>query len=158
MKKDHRRSRRRTHTIQPWTYQQALGAVPYIRSIMTSLREHRLEASHHQLRARRLAQQPGRPDRSAIIAREEARKQAEVAADRFQEALEELGVLDVYCLDPVEGLALVPFAQDNDLAWFVFDLHDPVPFRYWRYHKDPLETRRPLADSLENLSGNSEVA
>jgi hypothetical protein len=158
MKPNHRRSRRRPQTLQAWSYRQAIGVVPYLRSLMSSLREHRLDLSRHQLRARRLARQPGRPDRSTIIAREEALKQGQLAADRFQEALEELGVLDIYCLDPIEGLALVPFARDDELAWFIFDLHDVVPFRFWRYHKDPLETRRPITEVLDGPSGTGEVA
>ena len=158
MKQNHRRSRQRQQSIQLWTYSQAVGAVPYLRSIVSSLREHRLAGLSQHLTACRLAERPGRPNRSAIIAREEALREARLADERFQETLEELGILDVYCLDPVDGLAMVPFTHDRQLAWFIFDLHDTVPFRHWRYQEDPLETRRPIADALLDPPPAGEVA
>jgi hypothetical protein len=51
---------------------------------------------------------------------------------------------DVFLLDPVRGLALIPFQQGEELAWFVFDAFDQNGLTSWRYHKDPLETRRPM--------------
>ncbi len=47
-------------------------------------------------------------------------------------------------LDPVHGQALVPFVHEEQLAWYVFDLFDPQPLRFWRFQSDPDETRRPL--------------
>ena len=45
----------------------------------------------------------------------------------------------------VGGLALIPFAVEKRLAWYVFDLFDEEdPLRFWRYHQDPLEKRRPM--------------
>ena len=46
--------------------------------------------------------------------------------------------------DPGRGVALVPFLQDNQPAWYVFDLFDSQPIRSWRYQSDPEATRRPL--------------
>jgi hypothetical protein len=116
---------------------------------MRSLREYRLEAQQHRLITHRLTNQPGRPDRAAILAQSAAVQAAEQAEEHFHEALDELHTLDVYCLDPVAGLALIPFAKENRLAWFVFDLFDESdPIRFWRYHQDPLETRRPIAEAL----------
>jgi hypothetical protein len=43
-------------------------------------------------------------------------------------------------------MAWIPFSHDNQLAWFVFDLFDTEPIRYWRYQTDPLETRRPVSE------------
>ena len=71
------------------------------------------------------------------------------ADERFHDALDELHTLDVYCLDPVAGLALIPFAVEKRLAWYVFDLFDEEdPLRFWRYHQDPLEKRWPIAEAL----------
>jgi hypothetical protein len=125
---------------------------------MRSLREHRLEAQQQDRIARRLANQPGHADRMAIIAQTAAEQAAREANDRFHEALDELHTLDIYCLDPVASLALIPFAIENHLAWFVFDLFDPDdPMRFWRYHKDPLETRRPMAEVPTGPTDNSTV-
>jgi hypothetical protein len=145
VKRNPKRSKRRQETIQVWTYDQARRVLPYVTSIMRSLREAQLEAQQHGRTARRLAKQPGRPSRDQIIAQEEASRKAEAAKERFHEALEELHTLDVYCLDPLRGQALIPFAQEDQLAWYVFDLFAPEPMSFWRYHKDPLETRRPIA-------------
>jgi hypothetical protein len=139
-----------------WTYSQAQKALPYVASIVRSLREHQLEALRCQLDAERLARQPGRPARAALIAHEEATRGAEQAEERFQESLEELHTLDIYCLDPVQGLALIPFAHQEQLAWFVFDLFDGNRLRFWRFHEDPLETRRPIA-AVDEAAGGSMV-
>ena len=132
--------------LQIWSLAQARAVVPYLTSVMTSLREHVLEAQAQHHRAGKLADRPGRADRSTLLALEEAKRDAQRAEDRFHEALNELQSLDIYCLDPAGGLALIPFVHDKQLAWFVFDLFDGKPLRSWRYHSDPMETRRPLAE------------
>jgi hypothetical protein len=148
MKRNQRGAKGEKKTIQVWTYAQAIGAVPYLASIMRSLRDAQLESRRLHLDARRQAERPGRPDRSAIIAREEALREAAAADQRVHDALQELETLDVYCLDPVNGEALVPFVHDGQLAWFVYELFDPEPYRFWRFHSDPLHTRRPIEETL----------
>jgi Uncharacterized conserved protein (DUF2203) len=148
VKRNRKGSKQRRQTIQVWTYDQARQVLPYVESIMRSLRERQLEAQEHHLSASRLADKPGRPDRATLVAREETLGAAHEAEARVHEALEELHTLDIYCLDPVQGLALIPFAQENQLAWYIFDLFDGDFLRYWRFHRDPLEMRRPIADVL----------
>jgi hypothetical protein len=158
MKRNHKRARKRTEVIPVWTYSQAVKALPYVTSIMESLREHQLEARRHELAARRLAAKRGRPDRATLINREEATLEAARAARRFHLALEELHRLGIYCFDAVRGEALVPFVQDQQLAWFVFDLFDGQRLRYWRYHSDPLETRRPIGAAQQGSGEKPQVA
>src|SRR5581483_9906868 len=157
--KSHRNgSKKRREAIQVWTYDQARRVLPYVASIMRSLREHCLEAQQEQLKAHRLAKRPGRPNRTAILALTGAADAAKDAEDRFHQALDELHTLDIYCLDPVAGLALIPFAKEERLAWFVFDLFDETPsIRFWRFHQDPLEERRPIAEALAGPPGTSTV-
>jgi hypothetical protein len=154
VKRNRNKGGERGETIYVWTYEQARRVLPYVSSIMRSLREHALEASGCESKVRRLAARPGRPERRALIALEEATKQAAEASDRFQDALDELHTLDVYCLDAHAGLALIPFAQDNQLAWYIFDLFDSDSLRFWRYHTDPLDMRRPI-DVLSGPSQNT---
>ena len=68
-----RKEARRKQVLPVWTYPQAQNAVPYIRSIMRSLREHRLEQLGSEMRAKRLAARPGRPDRTPRHSRTELR-------------------------------------------------------------------------------------
>jgi hypothetical protein len=150
MKRNQRGAKAEKQSIQVWDYVQAVGAVPYFASIMRSLREARLESRRLHLAARRLTEQPGRPSRAAIIAREEALAEAHRTDLRVEDALAELEALDVYCTDPVNGTALIPFVHDDQLAWYVYDLFEPDPLRFWRYHTDPLPTRRPIEDTLTN--------
>ena len=125
---------------------------------MRSLRDHCLEAQQQYLAAHRITTQPGRPDRAAILAHSGAVEEAEKAEERFHQALDELHTLDIYCLDPAAGLALIPFARDNRLAWFVFELFDEIDsIRSWRFHQDPLEQRRPIAEALTEPPGNESV-
>jgi hypothetical protein len=149
MNRNRKGSRRRRQTIQPYTYRQARGVLPYLRSIVRSLRDSQLRLQTHQLTAGRLAERSGRPDRGTLIAQDNARRDATAAEAERDAALEELHTLDIYSLDPVRGEALVPFQHNEELAWYVFDLFDDEPFRFWRLHNDPLETRRPIAEVLE---------
>jgi hypothetical protein len=146
MKRNRKQSRRRRQTIRVWNYEEARALAPYLASVLRSLREHWLDRQAHRRRAQRTAGRTGRPQRQALIDHAEAVHGIREARDRFEESLEELHRLDVYCLDPVRGEALVPFVHEAQLAWFVFDLFDPEPYRFWRRHADALETRRPLAE------------
>jgi len=158
VKRNRKGSKKRRESIQVWTYDQARRVLPYVGSIMRSLREHSLEAQQHRLAAYRLVKRPGRPDRAAILAHSGAVEEAEEAEERFHQALDELHTLDIYCLDPVAGLALIPFAKDDRLAWFVFELFDEMDsIRFWRFHQDPLEQRRPIAQALTEPPGSQSV-
>jgi hypothetical protein len=134
-------------TPQLWNHAAAQKAVPYLRAVVRSLREHWLEVQGARRQIQRLDARPGRPDRQTLIRRTEAVREVEQARGKLEETLEELKALSVYCLDPAQGLALLPFGQDDQLAWFVFDLFAPQGLEAWRFHADPLETRRPLAQN-----------
>jgi hypothetical protein len=146
-KKKRRKAKRRV--IRVWTYPQAEKALPYVTSVMRSLREHWLEAKRHEARARRLAAQSGRHGRAALIAHEEAVAEAQRAKERFNDAYRELQNIEVYCVDPVQGVGVIPFVHQEKLAWLIYDLFAPDAFHHWRYHEDPLEERRPVAEVTE---------
>jgi hypothetical protein len=138
-----------------WTYAETAATLPYLRSIARSLREHWLEWQRQHLRVRRLDEQPGRPGRQALLLRAEASEEAERAEERFEEALKELLALGAYSLDPTKGLVLIPFRQRAQLAWFVFDLFAPQGVEGWRFQSDPLTTRRPLAEIVDDRPGSA---
>ncbi|MBL8797913.1 MAG: DUF2203 family protein [Planctomycetia bacterium] len=139
----------RKKVIRVWTYDQAKKAVPYITSVVRSLREHRIDALNENREAKELAGKPGRPDRTALIEHAELTRRAREADGRFDNAMAELNALDVFCIDPLRGEAVVPFVHGEQLAWYLFDLFDEEdPLRYWRFHEDPLETRRPISEAL----------
>jgi hypothetical protein len=144
VKRQPKGAKQRAQTLRVWTYDEALAAVPYISSVLRSIREHALGALAHARTAQRLNDRPGRPDRDALIAHQDARDQARRADEQFQEAIDELQELDVYCLDPLQGQALIPFVLDEQLAWYIFDLFDLQPLRFWRFQSDPEDTRRPV--------------
>ena len=146
MKRKRRKTKRRLVTIPVWTYAQAKAAVPYLKSIMRSLRTHQIDAQGHDLAVRRLTNRPGRPDRKTLVAHADAVEDTRQARERYHEAEQELQSLGVFCLDAVRGEALIPFVQDEQLAWFILDTFAPEPLQSWRFHSDSLETRRPLGD------------
>ena len=140
----HSKSRLDSGTPRLWTLEEAQAAVPYLSSVARSLCEHYLEILAKRREVQLLAERHGRPDRQALIEEQEARRDLEKAEQDYQDALEELGELNVYLHDPGQGVALVPFIQDDQSAWYVFDLFDSQPIRSWRYQSDPEETRRAL--------------
>ena len=148
--------KKKTRTMTLWTYPQARAATSYLSSIVRSLRETWLEAVQKELFANRLAAKPGRPDRQGILREEQARREADSALERYEEAREELEGIGVACLEPNQGVAWIPFAHENQLAWLVLDIFDIDPIRSWRYQTDPLETRRPMNDIQE--SGTLEIS
>jgi Uncharacterized conserved protein (DUF2203) len=133
-----------TATHHLWTYEAALSAVPYLRAVVRSLREHWLHVRSVRRQIQRLNSLPGRPDRQTLIRRAVAVKELDQAEMRLEETFDELKGIDVYSLDPAQGLALIPFGKGDALAWYVFDLFAPLGLESWRLHSDPLETRRPL--------------
>ena len=127
-----------------WTYDAALRAVPYLHSVVRSLREQWLQVQSVRRQIQRLDSRPGRPDRQTLIRRTLAAKELDQADIELEETFAELKAIDVDCLDPAQGLALIPFGKGNELAWYVFDLFSAQGLEAWRFHGDPLEMRRPL--------------
>jgi hypothetical protein len=79
-----------------------------------------------------------------LIRRAAAVQELDQADINLEETFDELKAIDVDCLDPAQGLALIPFGKGDELAWYVFDLFSPQGLEAWRFHGDPLEKRRPL--------------
>jgi hypothetical protein len=138
-------SRLDSGTSRLWTFEEAQAAVPYLSSLVRSIREHYLQLLARRLAVQALARHPGRPDRKVLIQQEEARRDLHQAEQDYLDALEELTELNVWPIAPGQGTAVVPFVRDDEPAWYIFDLFDSEPIRYWRYQSDPNETRRPLA-------------
>jgi hypothetical protein len=134
-----------------WGYEAALKAVPYLRAIVRSLREHWLHVQSARRQIQRLDSWPGRPNRQTFIRRETAVRELDQANIEFEEAFEELNAIDVYCIDPVQGLALIPFGKGDELAWYVFDLFAPQGLEAWRLHSDPPGKRRPLEQNTGSV-------
>jgi hypothetical protein len=151
------KSKARSESIRVWTYPQARQALPYVTSVMHSLRDCWLEAQRHLLRQKRLAGKPGRPDRDTLISRETTDREVDRAKEQFNDAYEELQAIEVYCLDPVQGVAAVPFVHDDRLAWLLYDLFDPDEYHHWRYHDDPIELRRPIAEAQQGTTDGTLV-
>lgn len=139
-----RRSKRRVKVIRLWKYPEAVRAVPYLAGLLGSVRENWLSWKRHELDLRRL--DGVKRDRTSLIRREDAQKEARRAGREFRESLRELRKIDVFLVDPVESVAFIPFQQGEELAWMVYDRFDEKGLAGWRFHRDDLEARRPLAD------------
>ena len=131
-------------TQRLWTYEAARRAVPYLRAVVRSLREHWLHLQSARRQIEQLDSHPGRPDRQILIRRTLAVNELDQADIELEETFDELKAIDVDCLDPAQGLALIPFGKGDELAWYEFDLFSPQGLEAWRFHGDPLEKRRPL--------------
>jgi hypothetical protein len=149
MNRKHKKSKQKKQIIRVWTYPQAKSALPYVTAVMSSLREHWLDAQRCEAEARKLARRPGRPNRQAILDREKALEEGQGAKDRFNEAFQELQQIEVFCIDPNQGVGVIPFVHDEKLAWLIYDLFGEDKLQSWRYHDDPLDQRRSVAATLE---------
>src|SRR5215470_9069299 len=113
-----RRQSKPSAALHLWTYEAALRAVPYLRAVVRSVREHWLDLQLARRQIERLDSHPGRPDLRAVIRRAAAVKERDQADVKLEETFDELKVIDVYCLDPAQGLALIPFGKGDELAWY----------------------------------------
>jgi hypothetical protein len=132
--------------IRLWSYAEAVKGVPYLRTVLQSVREHWLDMRQAKRQLQRIDARPGRPDRRALIVRQEVEQESRSALARLEETFAELMKMSVYLLDPAGGVALIPFHGKTGMAWLVFDLFSPDGLDGWRYHTDPLETRRPMEE------------
>jgi len=132
--------------LRLWTITEAIKAVPYLRGLTQSLRDNWIELRQAQETVRRTESRPKCSDRDSLIRLTESNRDVARAEGKLQETINEMVALSAYCLDPVAGLAVIPFRRNEVLAWFVFDLFDPQGVIAWRFHTDPPAKRRPLTD------------
>lgn len=142
MKRRERNERMRVMHL--WDWSEVVKAVPYLHSVIGSLREHWLDVLTVQRHLDRAAAQPGLAKRQQMIEMQGHQDERQRAQAKFDDALGELNEIDVFLLDPVRGLALIPFRKEDDLAWYVFDHHSSRGVIGWRFHNDPMDECRPL--------------
>lgn len=142
-----RRKSRRIRVMRLWKYPEAIKARPYLHRVLGSLRDDWLQLQQHQLDESRLAQK--KADRTTLIGLEDARKESHRASERFRDSLRELRKIDVFLLDPVQGIAFIPFQRDEELAWMIYDRFDENGLIGWRLHSDPIEERRPIDEIVK---------
>jgi hypothetical protein len=136
-----------------WTWGEVAKAVPYLRSITGSLREHWLDMLNAQRDIDRSAKVKTLPKTQQLLQNQRRLDERERARGKFDEALEELHGLEAYLIDPVNGTAVMPFRKEDDLAWYVFDHFAPPGVIGWRYQNDPEGECRPL-NVLQDASAN----
>ncbi len=90
---------RRVKVIRLWNFPEATRATPYVRGVLDALRNHYLDTLRHRLTVERLSAK--KPDRSTLIALDEARKDLDRAQDAFKETHRELRKIDIFLLDPL---------------------------------------------------------
>jgi hypothetical protein len=146
MKRQSKKTEQAVAEFPVWTHEQASRAVPYVAAVMQSIRDLYVRAQGLRHRIRKVDAKPGRPDRHAIIQHETAKLEAERLQEEVVEAAKELAHLNIHCVDPVNGIAMIPFVQQEQLAWLVFNLFDDVKISAWRFHHDPMTVRRPLPE------------
>ena len=156
MKRRRERSKR-MRALRLWEWNDATKAVPYLRSVTGSLREHWLEvlSAKRQLKLSNKEKAPAK--RQQILDTEIRLDDCRRAQTKFDDALEELNEVDVFLLDPVKGQALIPFRKEDDLAWYVFDHFAPSGLTGWRNHSDPIEECRSL-DLLHEATAKDVVS
>ena len=114
--KSRRDSSKRLRVLHLWTLPEVRKAIPYLRSVVGSLREHWLEVLNAQRRGDLAAKNPTSEKRTGLLATARLQEECQNAQRRFDDALEELNKLDVFLLDAVQGMALLPFRKEVDPA------------------------------------------
>jgi len=148
---------KRMQVMHLWTWNEVAKAVPYLRSITGSLREHWLDMLSAQSGIDRVSKLTGRPKTQDLLQNQRRLDERERARGKFDEALEELHGLEAYLIDPVNGTAVMPFRKEDELAWYVFDHFAPPGVVGWRYQNDPDGECRPL-NVLEDASAHDSRA
>jgi len=86
-----------------------------------------------------------------LIAQMELRNELDHLSRQLADTATELETLGVGSAEPIQGQVLLPFSHDQRLAWFLFDLFDNNPLRWWRYQDDPDDFRRPVTPAQSGL-------
>ncbi len=146
-----KRKSKRVRVMRLWDWKEAKGAIPYLRSILASLREHWLDARSAQITLDRHISDSSPRSTQKLLREKACQDELSRSQDKFDTALEELAQIDAYLLDPVNGVALMPFRMKDDLAWYYIDLFEPEVFAGWRFHDDPLDVCRPI-ELVQDLS------
>jgi hypothetical protein len=136
-----------------WDWSGATKAAPYLHSVIESLREYWLEVLNAERRLQLSTKRKAPARRQQWLDERALQDERQRAQTKFEDALEELNRLDVVLLDPVQGLALIPFRKEDELAWYVFDHFADLGLIGWRYHNDPIEGCRPL-ESVKSAAVN----
>ncbi len=160
MRKQRNKKAEATIAVRLWTYMGAKQAVPYLRSLVGSLREGWIEMRQAQEQVRKIEARPGRADRDSLILLEESNHDVSRVEAKLEDVVNEMLALSAYCVDPGAGLAVIPFLSNGALAWFFFDLFDEEGLVAWRLNTDPLETRRSLSeieDTVPSVPGMTVV-
>jgi len=142
--KPRRERSKRMRALRLWDWNEVAKAVPYLRSVIGSLREHWIDVLNAQRKIDKAdsSKQPAKTQQ--MIEQQANQDDRQRAQTKFDDALGELNHLDVFLLDPVRGTALIPFRKGDELAWYVFDHFTPSGVLGWRLHNDPMEVCRPL--------------
>ena len=143
-----KRRRERSRPMQVmhlWDRSEVTKAVPYLRSVIGSLREHWLEMINAERQLHRFDNDKAPFKRHQIIETEKRQVERQRAQDRFDDALEELIGVDVFLTDPVRGLAVIPFRNNDDVAWYCYDQFAKRGLVGWRYSNDPDDACRHLS-------------
>lgn len=128
MNGNHKGAQKPRRILNLWTLDKARKACPFIASVMVSLREHRLEALQQRRQAERLQARPGPLDPLARSAYCTAIRRAEEGEQRFKAAAGELNALDIFCVDAIAGLAVMPAGPEDQITWLLYDhfAEDPL--------------------------------
>lgn len=158
MRKQRKRKAEETIAVRLWSFAAAKAAVPYLRSLVRSLREGWLEMRQAQEQVRKIEARPGHADRETLILLAETNQDVSRAETKLEEIINDMVALSAFCVDPAAGLAVIPGMSKGVLAWFIFDLFDDAGLVAWRLHTDSLETRRPLAEFEETGPSDTSAA
>lgn len=130
--------------IPVWSYQQAKKALPYLLEITRAIRENYLASQSSKRQLEIIDHKKGRHDRMDFIKIQELGVEIQQAQSKFQQDIDELEEMGIFLVSPIQGLIAIPFVIEEQLAWFLLDIHAEEPLHAWRYQSDPLETRRPI--------------
>ena len=134
-----------------WTYAEAVKAVPYLRSVVGSLRESWLQLRRAQREMQLIEGRGDRADRETLASRQDAQREANSAQSRVNEALAELAALHVDRLDPAQGLAMIPAGAGEKASWLVFDFFAPQGKQIRRSAEASRERQQPVAENHHRL-------
>ena len=132
--------------LKVYSYDEATQMVPLLRSIVASVRDYWIEWQQNRRRLELLEKNTTLSKRQMLLEHGSLTENDRRLESQFFDSLEELNKFDVYLYDPVQGSAMIPMRQKDELAWIVFEAFDEAGLSGWRFHNDPLEERRSLED------------
>ncbi len=138
--------------LHPWTLARARSASQYLRQVLGSLRDAFLDHAAAGHRIQKLEHRHGKANTKILLELVDQKANLQSHYLRIVEAVTEMAAIGAVPGPMHQGIGFLPVVNNQRLAWLIVDLFDEATLAGWRWHGEPEDIKRPIAE-WESLQG-----